>query len=57
MGGCVLYIRDSLGHAKFYCNFIGLLEELVWEAWLGYLEHDTRLFNVVCLEREESLFV
>ena len=57
MGGYVLYIRDSLGHAKFYCDFIGLLEELVWEAWLRYLEHGTGLFDVDCLEREESLFV
>ena len=57
MGGYLLYIRDSLGHAKFYCDFIGLLEELVWEAWLGYLEHGTGLFDVDYLEREESLFV
>ena len=36
----------------YWRNWFGKLE-----AWLGYLEHGTGLFDVDYLEREESLFV
>ena len=35
-GGCVLDIWDSLGHARFCCEFVALLEELVRKALLRY---------------------
>lgn len=33
-GGCVLDILDPLGHARFCCEFVVLLEELVRKALL-----------------------
>ena len=38
-------------------DFIVLLEELAWEAELRYLEHDSKLFDVDCMEGVESSFV
>ena len=35
-------------------DFIILLEELVWEAWLYNMEYGTGLFDVDCVEGAES---
>lgn len=34
----------------FVASLCFLLEELVWKAWLSYLEYVTTLFSVDCLE-------
>lgn len=50
MGGCISDIWDSLVMHGFVASLCFLLEELVWKAWLSYLEYVTTLFSVDCLE-------
>ena len=54
MGACISDVWDSLGHVRFCCEFIILLEKLVREAWLRYLEVGTKFFYVNYLEENKS---
>ena len=47
----------SLGYARIDGGFVILLASVTWEAYLEYLEFDSRVFNVDCLDGTESLLL
>ena len=47
----------SLGYARIGGGVVILLASVTWEAYLEYLEFDSRVFNVNCLDGTESLLL
>ena len=47
----------SLGYARIGGGVVILLASVTWEAYLEYLEFDSRVFNVDCLDGTESLLL